>query len=80
MTGTIKKSFFREKGYGFISPDDAPADGTKSDKGDLFPFQQFYILSPYETFYAKKLSFHISFLILSSLALWSTPVRRSASL
>ena len=31
MTGTIKKSFFREKGYGFIAPDDAPADGTKSD-------------------------------------------------
>ena len=31
MTGTIKKSFFREKGYGFIAPDNAPADGTKSD-------------------------------------------------
>ena len=31
MTGTIKKSFFREKGYGFIAPDDAPADGAKSD-------------------------------------------------
>lgn len=31
MTGTIKKSFFREKGYGFIAPDDAPADGTRSD-------------------------------------------------
>lgn len=30
-TGTVKKSFFREKGYGFITPDDAPADGFKSD-------------------------------------------------
>ena len=27
-TGTLKKSFFREKGYGFITPDDA-ADGAK---------------------------------------------------
>lgn len=31
MTGTVKKSFFREKGYGFITPDDAPAGSTKSD-------------------------------------------------
>lgn len=31
MTGTIKKSFFREKGYGFITPDDAAGDGAKSD-------------------------------------------------
>ena len=31
-TGTLKKSFFREKGYGFITPDDAPADS----KSDIF--------------------------------------------
>ena len=31
MTGTIKKSFFREKGYGFIAPDDAPENASKSD-------------------------------------------------
>lgn len=30
-TGTIKKSFFREKGYGFIAPDEAPENGSKSD-------------------------------------------------
>ena len=31
-TGTLKKSFFREKGYGFITPDDAPTDS----KSDIF--------------------------------------------
>ena len=31
-TGTLKKSFFREKGYGFIAPDDAPADS----RSDIF--------------------------------------------
>lgn len=30
-TGTIKKSFFREKGYGFITPDEALKNGSKSD-------------------------------------------------
>ncbi len=30
-TGTVKKSFFREKGYGFITPDEAPENGYKSD-------------------------------------------------
>ena len=30
-TGTVKKSFFREKGYGFIAPDDAPENASKSD-------------------------------------------------
>ena len=30
-TGTLKKSFFREKGYGFIEPDEAPANGPHSD-------------------------------------------------
>ena len=30
-TGTIKKSFFREKGYGFITPDEALENGSKSD-------------------------------------------------
>ena len=30
-TGTLKKSFFREKGYGFIAPDEAQQDGAKSD-------------------------------------------------
>lgn len=30
-TGTIKKSFFREKGYGFITPDEAFENGSKSD-------------------------------------------------
>ncbi len=29
-TGTLKKSFFREKGYGFITPDE-PMTGGKSD-------------------------------------------------
>ena len=30
-TGTLKKSFFREKGYGFIAPDEAQQDSAKSD-------------------------------------------------
>ncbi len=30
-TGTLKKSFFREKGYGFIAPDEPVAEGNKSD-------------------------------------------------
>lgn len=30
-TGTLKKSFFREKGYGFIAPDEAQQDSVKSD-------------------------------------------------
>ena len=30
-TGTIKKSFFREKGYGFITPDETLENGSKSD-------------------------------------------------
>lgn len=29
-TGTLKKSFFREKGFGFITPD-APIDGVQGD-------------------------------------------------
>ena len=31
-TGTLKKSFFREKGYGFIAPDEAQQDA----KSDIF--------------------------------------------
>lgn len=30
-TGTLKKSFFREKGYGFITPDEATNDPRHSD-------------------------------------------------
>ena len=30
-TGTLKKSFFREKGYGFIAPYEAQQDSAKSD-------------------------------------------------
>lgn len=30
-TGTLKKSFFREKGYGFIAPDEPVTEGNKSD-------------------------------------------------
>ena len=29
-TGTLKKSFFREKGYGFITPDE-PIEGSNGD-------------------------------------------------
>lgn len=29
-TGTLKKSFFREKGFGFITPDQ-PIEGTRGD-------------------------------------------------
>lgn len=29
-TGTVKKSFFKEKGYGFITPD-SPVEGSHSD-------------------------------------------------
>ena len=29
-TGTLKKSFFREKGYGFITPDE-PINGSSDD-------------------------------------------------